>query len=200
MRAVFRYGDLIEVGATWERHRIDNRPRKQATYDVMAALCAKVLDPVHDKFGRPVLTYGFVSPALDKLVHRNPSPNAFRKGDQHAGCEVNGEGKPYCSRLGLAVDLRCPGIGSATVAKWVIENTAFDRLYFYDDTRPFHVSIGPARAAPRLDHPFRPDYGGHSGGKTRPIEPTRSMNNTIFSFVITCIHWRQYFIFIDKTK
>jgi hypothetical protein len=139
----FRYRDLIEVGSTWERHRIDNRPRERATYEAMAALCAKVLDPVHDKFGRPVLTYGFVSPALDKLVHRNPSPNACRKGDQHAGCELNRKGKPYCSRLGLGVDFRCHGFGSATVAKWIVENTPFDRLYFYDDSRPFHVSVGP---------------------------------------------------------
>lgn len=139
----FCYRDLIEVGKTWEQYRVDNRPREPATYDAMAALCTKVLDPVHDKFGRPVLTYAFVSPTLDKLIHRNPSPNAYRKGDQHAGCELDVMGKPYCSRLGLAVDFRCPRVGSATVAKWVIENTEFDRLYFYDDTRPFHVSVGP---------------------------------------------------------
>lgn len=139
----FRYRDLIEVGSTWEQYRVDNRPRERATYEAIAALCAKVLDPVHDKFGRPVLTYAFASPALDKLIHRNPSPNAYRKGDQHAGCDLDSRGKPFCPRLGLAVDFRCPTVGSATVAKWVIENTEFDRLYFYDDTRPCHVSVGP---------------------------------------------------------
>jgi hypothetical protein len=26
---------------------------------------------------------------------------------------------------------------------WVVENTPFDRLYFYADDRPIHVSVGP---------------------------------------------------------
>lgn len=29
------------------------------------------------------------------------------------------------------------------VAAWLVENISFDRLYFYNDDRPFHVSIGP---------------------------------------------------------
>ncbi|MGH7091602.1 MAG: hypothetical protein ACREFQ_22150, partial [Stellaceae bacterium] len=115
----------------------------QATYEAMQALCATVLDPVYERFGGVVLTYAFASPALDKLIHQNPNPNANRRGDQHAGCELNGRGKPICSRLGLAVDFHCPGTGSAEVARWVVEQTAFDRLYFYDDARPFHVSVGP---------------------------------------------------------
>ena len=35
------------------------------------------------------------------------------------------------------------------VADWIIANLPFDRLYFYGDDRPLHLSIGPqnARAA-----------------------------------------------------
>ncbi len=29
------------------------------------------------------------------------------------------------------------------VAQWVVANTAFDRLYFYGDDQPIHVSFGP---------------------------------------------------------
>jgi hypothetical protein len=29
------------------------------------------------------------------------------------------------------------------VAQWIVANTAFDRLYFYGDVRPLHVSVGP---------------------------------------------------------
>jgi len=29
------------------------------------------------------------------------------------------------------------------VAQWVIGNTPFDRLYFYGDGKPIHVSYGP---------------------------------------------------------
>jgi len=139
----FRYRNLIEVGSTWAQNRIDNRPRQMATYQAMQAICAQVLDPVYEKFGGVELTYAFSSPALDKLVHQNPSPNATRSGDQHAGCELDTKGKPFCSRLGLGIDFRCPGISSITVAQWVAQHTAFDRLYFYNGERPFHVSVGP---------------------------------------------------------
>lgn len=139
----FRYRDLIEVGATWKQRPINNRPRERATYEAMRALCATVLDPVYERFGSVELTFGFVSPELEKLIRRNPNPNHTPSLDQHAGCEMNHRGKPYCSRLGFAVDLRCPGVGSYKVAGWIVENTAFDRLYFYSDDRPFHVSVGP---------------------------------------------------------
>ena len=29
------------------------------------------------------------------------------------------------------------------VAQWVVANTPFDRVYFYGDDRPIHVSVGP---------------------------------------------------------
>ena len=29
------------------------------------------------------------------------------------------------------------------VAQWVVANTPFDRLYFYADDKPIHVSFGP---------------------------------------------------------
>ena len=32
---------------------------------------------------------------------------------------------------------------SRQVAVWICRNTAFDRLYFYGDDRPLHVSVGP---------------------------------------------------------
>jgi hypothetical protein len=29
------------------------------------------------------------------------------------------------------------------VAQWIVANTPFDRLYFYGDDKPIHVSVGP---------------------------------------------------------
>jgi hypothetical protein len=29
------------------------------------------------------------------------------------------------------------------VAQWIVQHTPFDRLYFYGDDRPLHVSCGP---------------------------------------------------------
>lgn len=138
-----RYRDLIECGETWRRYQIDNSPDRPETYAAMRELCLRVLDPVVDRFGPVELHYAFASPALDKLVRLKPYPRTTRHLDQHAGCELNRYGQPYCSRLGLAVDIRVPGVSSLAVAQWVIQNTGFDRLYFYGAERPFHVSVGP---------------------------------------------------------
>jgi hypothetical protein len=139
------YRDFIECAETWRRLRIDNVPRRPATYVAMRDLCANVLDPVIDHFGPIELTYGFASAALSKLVQ-----NVTLDADQHVGCELNRSGRPFCRRLGQSVDFRVPKRGSLEVAHWVVENTAFDRLYFYADDRPFHVSFGPEHT--RLRH------------------------------------------------
>lgn len=150
----YQYRDLIECGETWRRYQIDNRPRRPETYAAMRELCARVLDPITDKFGRVELHYAFASAALDKLVRLNPRPRTTRHLDQHAGYEINRNGKPYCTRLGLAVDLRVSGVSSYDVASWAIKNTQFDRLYFYGARRPFHISVGPdnSRATWRFPH------------------------------------------------
>jgi hypothetical protein len=139
----YRYRDLIECGETWRRYQIDNRPQRHETYAAMRELCLRVLDPVIDRFGPVELTYAFASAALDKLVHLKRYPRTIRHLDQHAGCEFDRNGRPYCSRFGLAADFRVPGVSSLVVAQWVIQNTGFDRLYFYGAERPFHVSVGP---------------------------------------------------------
>lgn len=32
------------------------------------------------------------------------------------------------------------------VAQWIVENTPFDRLYFYGADKPLHVSVGPEQS------------------------------------------------------
>jgi len=63
--------------------------------------------------------------------------------DQHASCELKKNGTPICPRLGAAVDFVVEDEDMHEVAVWVIENTPFDRLYFYGSDRPIHVSFGP---------------------------------------------------------
>jgi hypothetical protein len=140
----FTYRDFVECGETWQRTRVDNAPRRPETYAAISDLCYFVLDRVVDQFGPIKLTYVFASAALDSLVHKKATPaNTTRDRDQHAGCELNRNGKPYCPRLGQGVDFIVPGRGSLEVAQWILAHTPFDRLYFYSDTRPFHVSYGP---------------------------------------------------------
>jgi hypothetical protein len=146
----FVYRDLIQCGETWSRlsaaadpaHRVDNLPRAPETFAAMRALCSAVLDPVVERFERISLSYGFASPALTRHIRGRIHPPL----DQHAGHELNRNGKPVCARLGLAVDFLVPTIDSRLVARWIIDNTEFDRLYFYEPDRPLHVSIGPDRA------------------------------------------------------
>jgi hypothetical protein len=149
------YRDFIECGETWHSSRVDNVPKRPETYAAMRDLCINVLDRVIDRFGPIELTYGFASAALSKLIQKKPYPNITPRGDQHAGCELNRNGKPFCPRLGQGVDFRVPGRGSLEVAHWIVAHSRFDRLYFYDDDHPFHVSFGPehSRLAWRLPRP-----------------------------------------------
>jgi hypothetical protein len=146
----FVYRDLIECGETWRRlargdasatlgQPFANLPRAAGTFAAMRALCAAVLDPLVDRFGQLELTYAFASLALTRRIAGRIYPSL----DQHAGHELNQKGKPICERLGLAVDLRVPAADSRVVAAWIVEHTAFDRLYFYGLDRPIHVSAGP---------------------------------------------------------
>ncbi len=146
-----RYRDFVTCSSdTWRRlaaqpggAAFDNVPRQPETFAAMRELCATVLDPVAVRFAPVVLTYGFASAALARQVPER----RYAAGDQHAGHELNQRGKLVCCRLGIAVDFHVPGVDSSSVARWVIEHTPFDRLYFYGPERPFHVSVGPDRTS-----------------------------------------------------
>jgi DNA phosphorothioation-associated putative methyltransferase len=135
----FTFRSLIECGETWERLRPDNQPKNSATYNALFDLATQILDPVIDYFGMVELTYGFASPALTKHISGRIAP----KLDQHAACEVGRTGTAICPRLGAAVDFIVKDEDMLEVAEWVAANTPFDRLYFYGDDRPIHVSHGP---------------------------------------------------------
>lgn len=144
--AHFVYRDLIACGETWNRltaaQPFDNVPRAADTFAAMRALCAAVLDPGVDQFGRLDLTYAFASARLTRHISGRIHPPL----DQHAGHELDGAGQPICPRLGLACDFLVPGVDGRLVARWIIEKTKFDRLYFYEPHLPLHVSVGPDSA------------------------------------------------------
>jgi len=133
------FRDLIECGETQQATGIANIPEKPETYTALAYLTREVLDPVMDYFGGIELTYGFAGAALARAVPGRNDP----KRDQHASYERNTRGNRVCPRGGAAVDFLVPDESMAEVACWVAEHTPFDRLYYYGDDRPVHVSIGP---------------------------------------------------------
>ncbi|AFL73685.1 DNA phosphorothioation-associated putative methyltransferase [Thiocystis violascens] len=135
------FRQLIACGETQADTGLPNLPRQPESYDALLELTERVLDPVIDYFGMIRLTYGFCSPQLARQIPGRIDP----KRDQHAAHELNRLGKPVCDRLGAAVDFIVEDESMLEVARWIVANTPFDRLYFYGDDLPIHVSHGPNR-------------------------------------------------------
>ncbi|KAA6182245.1 DNA phosphorothioation-associated putative methyltransferase [Thiohalocapsa marina] len=133
------FRQLIECGETWEETRLENLPKAPESWNALLELAEQVLDPVIDWFGMIRLTYGFCSPALARRIPGRIDP----KRDQHAAHERNRLGNPVCERLGAAVDFVIDDEDMLEVARWIVEHTPFDRLYFYGPNLPIHVSYGP---------------------------------------------------------
>lgn len=93
------------------------------------------------------LTYGFCSRELGRLIKKRVAP----KLDQHAAHERNTRKNHICPRLGAAVDFIVEDENMREVADWIAENTPFDRLYFYVENRPIHVSSGPEQKGEYID-------------------------------------------------
>jgi hypothetical protein len=133
------FRQLIECGETPQRTGLPNLPKQADSYNALHELATQVLDPVFDWFGMPRLSFGFCSPALARQIPGRIDP----KRDQHAAHELNRLGRRVCDRLGAAVDFIVEDESMLEVAQWVVANTPFDRLYFYGDDKPIHVSCGP---------------------------------------------------------
>ncbi|MGE4094294.1 MAG: DNA phosphorothioation-associated putative methyltransferase, partial [Candidatus Binatia bacterium] len=133
------FRELIHCGETQATTGITNLPLQLATYTALTQLATLVLDPVIDYFGDIVLTYGFCSRELAKQISGRIAPHL----DQHTSHEVNTKGNPVCPRLGAAADFLVTDENMLEVAQWIVHHTPFDRLYFYGDDRPIHVSYGP---------------------------------------------------------
>jgi hypothetical protein len=133
------FRQLIQCGETQAQTGLANFPKCPESYNALYDLTIKVLDPVIDYFGMIHLTFGFCSRELAKNIPGCIDP----KRDQHAAYELNRRDKFICERLGAAVDFMVEDESMLEVAQWVVVNTPFDRLYFYGDDKPIHVSFGP---------------------------------------------------------
>jgi DNA phosphorothioation-associated putative methyltransferase len=136
------YRQLIECGETQAATGLINRPEQPESYTALCDLATQVLDSVIDYFGMIRLTYGFCSAPLAKVIPGRIDP----KRDQHAAHERNRLGHPICTRLGAAVDFVVEDEDMLEVARWIVAETPFDRLYFYGNDMPIHVSYGPEQS------------------------------------------------------
>jgi len=133
------YRQLIECGETQQATGLSNQPKQPDSYTALYDLATQVLDPIIDYFGMIRLTYGFCSHDLGKHIKHRIAP----KLDQHAAHERNSKNNLICPRLGAAVDFIVEDENMREVADWIAANTPFDRLYFYGEDRPVHMSFGP---------------------------------------------------------
>lgn len=141
------YRQLIECGETQQTTGIPNHPKQADSYNALYDLAVNIIDPVIDYFGMVRLTYGFCSHELGKHIKKRVAP----KLDQHAAHELNTKKNLICLRLGAAVDFIVDDENMREVADWIVENTRYDRLYFYGDDRPIHVSYGPEQKREYVD-------------------------------------------------
>lgn len=141
----FTYRDFIECGQTQPKGPTPNRPSELESYGALQKLASMVLDAVWDHFGPVKLTYGFASQKLIKEILKNKPPRIAPERDQHAAHEKKLNGTFICPRLGAACDFLIEGQNMREVAEWVLRNTDADRVYFYGNDRPVHVSYGPDR-------------------------------------------------------
>jgi hypothetical protein len=137
-----RFRDLIECGETQSEYRIANLPKEPASYAALVQLAQCVLDPTWKQFGPIRLTYGFCSLELLNKIASRVAP----KLDQHSSHERRPNGRYICERLGAACDFLIPGRDMRDVANWIYYNTPVDRVYFYGNDRPVHVSYSENRA------------------------------------------------------
>lgn len=141
------YRNIIECGETQAKTGLSNTPKQADSYTALYDLATNILDPVIDYFGMIQLSYGFCSHDLGKHIKGRVAP----KLDQHAAHETNSKKNIICPRLGAAVDFIVEDENMREVADWIAQNTPFDRLYFYGEDRPIHVSYGPEQKRNYVD-------------------------------------------------
>lgn len=133
------YRQLIECGETQGTTKISNVPKNPASYTALLELATSIIDPVVEYFGGIKLTYGLCTAELARHIPGRVAPAL----DQHAALELKRNGRPICQRGGAAVDFVIQDENMEEVARWVMDNLPFDRLYFYGRDKPLHVSFGP---------------------------------------------------------
>ncbi len=136
----FHFRDLLFCGETYARlvaegRAVDNLPKLDDSWDAIESLARLILDPVVERFGPARLTYGFASAALTRHIQGRIDPSR----DQHAAHECARTGRRVCLRGGAAVDFVVDA-ASSDVARFIRSSLPYDRIYFYGDDRPLHVS------------------------------------------------------------
>ncbi|WP_218311582.1 hypothetical protein [Alteromonas antoniana] len=138
----------------WHRSKhdsdIENLPQQESTKRALELFVEKILLPIERAFSTPLITYGFTSHKLKMFVSKHASKGIAPNIDQHSGFERNSRGVMICERGGAACDFQVNEFSSADITRFIVANLEFDRLYYYGNDRPIHVSIHPENPAKHL--------------------------------------------------
>lgn len=127
-----------------------NIPATQESTIALEYLLLEILLPINSAIGKPVITYGFTSFSLKKYIQRYSPSGTSPDLDQHSAFEKNSVGKQICSRGGAACDLFIKDVSSSDIVRYIVKTLNYDRLYYYGDDRPLHVSIHPTEPLKHL--------------------------------------------------
>lgn len=121
---------------------VENFPSNNESIDSVTSLIQDILIPVENEFGRISITYGFVSPALNRFIQKHSPAGTYPSIDQHSACEHNRDSKPISKRPGAACDFKVKGYecNMLAITQFIVNELPFDKLYFYGKDRPVHVS------------------------------------------------------------
>lgn len=129
-----------------EKHAIslDNFPKEVESINLILALIETVLLPVSKEFGDVKITYGFVSQELNRYIQKNSPSGTYPPIDQHTASELNNANNHICKRHGSACDFLINGFENKMdqVMLFIVKNLDFDKIYYYGNDRPLHVSVG----------------------------------------------------------
>ena len=114
----------------------DLMPKEPQSIEDLEAMISEVLTPILERYGSFLLTHGFTSHEVIKKIKSRIAPEL----DQHAASEKDHKGKQICKRGGCSVDLIHPSKSTLEIARFIISDLPFDRLYFYAEDKPIHVS------------------------------------------------------------
>ena len=133
--------ELIEWHRKNHNFTGDNRPKITSSQLSLEKLLRLILLPVQQRIGKPEITYGFTCFELKKYIQKYSPKGTAPELDQHCAFEVNSKGNQICSRGGAACDFYVNGMPSSQIVRFVTRELEYDRIYFYGDERPIHVSI-----------------------------------------------------------
>jgi hypothetical protein len=104
-------------------------------------LIGEILIPTEREYVALTITYGFTSSKLAAYIAKHSSSGTAPQLDQHAVCELNSKNNEISKRTGSACDFIVPNQSMAEITRFIVKNLNFDRIYYYGNNRPIHVSI-----------------------------------------------------------